>query len=184
MNQLGVALSKVDKFEEAEALHRRAYESLGRVLGEEHPETMMAMNNLALALERQGKHGFAETLYRRSWEPNRRILGPDHPNTQLPMNNLQRVLNSLGKLAEQRPLVIERLARLERLASHPNAGAAVLHAYALELVTCQPEDLRDPAAALPIARRAVELDGSRDANILETLAVDSAAPVISPRILT
>jgi len=34
-----------------------------------------------------------------------------------------------------------------------------------------PEDLQDPAAALPIAQRAVEMDGGQNANILDTLAV-------------
>ena len=38
-------------------------------------------------------------------------------------------------------------------------------------MTCEPEDLRDPAAALPVAQRAVEMTESKNAGILDTLAL-------------
>ena len=168
---LGSVLLARGKHQRAEDLLGGALETERRVLGEEHPETLRAMNGLASALERQGKREKAEQLYRRSWELNRRILGPDHPRTQIPMNNLLRILIAEGKLDETRPLVAERLARLKRAAMRPEADALTLHAYAWELVTCEPKDMADPQAALPIARRAVELDGGKDANMLDTLAL-------------
>lgn len=168
---LGTILLDQDRNEQAERLLHDALNTHRRVLGKEHPETMVAMNSLAVALERSGKFSSSETLYRQSWETNRRILGPDHPRTQIPLNNLMRVLNRQGKIDEQRPLVAERLERLKRAAMRPDADALALSAYAWELVTCQPEDLRDPAAALPFSQRAVELDAGLDANILDTLAL-------------
>jgi serine/threonine protein kinase/tetratricopeptide (TPR) repeat protein len=162
----------------AQARYDLAEKVLGEVLevecgalGEEHPEVTRAMNNLALTLERQGKYEEAEKLYRKTWELNRRILGADHPRTQIPMNNLLRVLRDQKKVAEVRPLVGGCLARLRRAAERPDADAPALHAYAWELLTCEPADLRDAEAALPVARRAVELDGGNDANILDTLAL-------------
>ena len=35
-----------------------------RVLGPEHPDTLLSMNNLALAMESQGKAAEAEALHR------------------------------------------------------------------------------------------------------------------------
>ncbi len=156
---------------QAEILLRETLVIQKRVLGKEHPDSLTAMNSLALTLERQGKYVKAEVLYRESWEFNRSIRGPDHPHTQITMNNLLRILTTQGKVEETRPLVVERLARLKRVAQRPEADARTLSAYAWELVTCELEDLRDPVAALPIARRAVELDGGEDANLLDTLAL-------------
>jgi hypothetical protein len=155
----------------AEQVLGEALQDERRVLGEEHPEVTRAMNNLALTLERQGKYEEAEELYRQTWELNGRILGSDHPRTQIPMNNLLRVLRVQNKTNEARPLVAASLERLRRAAESPDADALVLDAYAWELLTCEPADLRGAEAALPVAQRAVELDGGKDANILDTLAL-------------
>ncbi|MFQ5805109.1 MAG: tetratricopeptide repeat protein [Phycisphaerae bacterium] len=168
---LGAVFQAQGRYAQAETLLRQALEIERRVLGDEHPELMRAMNNLALTLERQRNYAQAEALYRQTWELDRRILGPDHPRTQIPLNNLLRVLRIQGKLAETRPLIAERLARLKRAAQRPDADALALNSYAWGLLTCEPADLRDPEAALPVARRAVELDGGKDANILDTLAL-------------
>ena len=38
-------------------------------------------------------------------------------------------------------------------------------------MNCEPEDLRDPHAALPVAERAVEMTDGKNVGILDTLAV-------------
>ncbi len=169
--ELGTVLLARGEHEQAEILLRETLVIQKRVLGKEHPDSLTAMSSLALTLERQGKYVKAEVLYRESWEANRRIRGPDHPHTQITMNSLLRILTTQGKVEETRPLVVERLARLKRVAQRPDADARTLSAYAWELVTCELEDLRDPQAALPIAQRAVALDGDKDANLLDTLAL-------------
>ena len=158
-------------YAEAELLLRQALDLQRDTLGEEHPDVMQTMNSLARTLESQRKYAAAETLYRETWELDRRILGPDHPHTQIPMNNLLRVLRSQGNVDEMRPLTMERLARSRRAAEQPDAAALALNAYAWELLTCEPADLRNATEAVTYARRAVELDGSRNADFLQTLAL-------------
>ena len=55
-------------------------------------------------------------------------------------------------------------------AEKPDAEASALNAYAWELLTIEPADLRDPAAALLIAQKAVEKSGGKEPAILDTLA--------------
>ncbi len=171
MGHLGAVYCALGKSAEAEPLLHRALELSRRVLGEEHPGTAGAMNNLGMFFENQGDYEQAEALYRRTYELDRRVLGPDHPQTLIPMNSLLRVLNAQREVAEIRPLVVERIAHLRRAAERADASALALHAYAWELLNCEAVDLRDPEAALPAAKRAVELDGGRDANILDALAL-------------
>jgi tetratricopeptide (TPR) repeat protein len=52
-----------------------------RVLGPEHPDTLMGMNNLAIALNGTGHFAEAEKLRRETLEIRRRVLGPEHPYT-------------------------------------------------------------------------------------------------------
>jgi eukaryotic-like serine/threonine-protein kinase len=158
------------KFAEAEPLLRRALELNRLVFGEEHPRTADALSNLAQLLEDQRLFEPAGDLYRQAYDVDRRVLGEDHPQTLLALNNLLRALKPQQKPDEIRTLVGERLAYLRRATERPNAAAIAFQAYAWELLNCEPADLRDANAALPVARRAVELDGERDADMLDTLA--------------
>ena len=171
LGHVGAVCRAQRKFAEAEPLLRRALELSRRVFGEEHPRTADALSNLALLLEDEHDCAPAGALYRQTYDVDRRVLGADHPQTLLALNNLLRVLQFQKNTAEVRTLVAERLAYLKRAAERPSAAALALHAYAWDLLHCEPADLRDPAAALPVAQRAVELDGGRDAGMLETLAL-------------
>jgi hypothetical protein len=51
------------------------------------------------------------------------------------------------------------------------ATAADVHAYARTLLTCEPPDLQDPAAALRYAQKAVVMTHRQDAALLATLAL-------------
>ena len=52
------------KFAEAEPYYREALEKRRRVLGEEHPDTLVSINNMATLLEKQGRLDEAELLQR------------------------------------------------------------------------------------------------------------------------
>jgi len=59
-----------------------------------------------------------------------------------------------------------------REAENPEAGPDALNGFAWELLTWEPPELRDPAAALPFAERAVALTSNADrADALDTLAL-------------
>jgi tetratricopeptide (TPR) repeat protein len=175
LGHLGADCCALDKIDEAENLLVRALERCRSILGEEHPFTAEVMNNLGQLREDQGDHERAEILYRDTYQLNRRILGPDHPRTLIPLNNLLRILQGRGDTEAIRPLAAERIAHLKRAAQRaelrPDATSLAHHAYAWELLNCELIDLRDSDRALPVAQRAVELSGGRDANSLETLAL-------------
>ncbi len=171
MGYLGAVCRALGKYGEAEALLLRALDGSRQVLGEEHPWTAELLNHVGLLREDQSDYEPAQALFQQAYELDRRILGDDHPQTLIPMNNLLRVLHIRDEVDEIRPLIAARLARLKRAADRPDANAGALHAYAWELLTCEPAELRDPAMALAVAQRADELDGGRDANILDTLAL-------------
>lgn len=170
MCALGMACRASGATDEAELLLQQALARSQRAFGDEHPCTIRVMSDLGRLVEDKHQYNDAEALYRHVYEVDRKILGVDHPHTVLAMNDLLRVLRKAGKTQAIRPLVGERLERLKRIAEQPGARALALHAYAWELLSCEFEDMRDPEAALPLARRAVELDEGHDANMLVTLA--------------
>ena len=63
------------------------------------------------------------------------------------------------------------LATLQWVVAAPEAEAPHFNHYAWTLLTCEIEDLRDPKAALPLAKRAVELTHGQDFASLDTLAL-------------
>ena len=167
---VGAVCRELGKIGEAEAILREAWEASRRALGAAHPCTTSAMNHLAVLLEKQGSYANAEELFTRTYELDRVTFGPDHPRTLDRLNDVVRILLAQGKVEQTRPLVSERLAHLRREAERPGATALALHSYAWELLNCEPADLRDAAAALPVAKLAVERDGGNDANMLDTLS--------------
>ena len=171
MIHLGGVYRELRKFEQAETQLREALTLCRRVRGEDHPQTAKATNSLGLLLEDQRSYPQAEELFRRTYEVDRHILGPDHPQTLVSMNHLLRVLDAQGKVEERQPYIHARLAQLNRAAARLNASAFDLHAYAWELLNSELVELRDHELALPLALRAVKMDGAKDANLLETLAL-------------
>ncbi len=91
------------KFAEAESYCREAMEKKRRVLGEEHPDTLLSINNVALPLVSQGKLAEAEGYYRETLEKRRRVLGEEHPNTLDSISDMGFLLYSQGKSAEAEP---------------------------------------------------------------------------------
>jgi eukaryotic-like serine/threonine-protein kinase len=74
------------------------------------------------------------------------------------------------RLAEARALTTRGLAITRELASRADATPDDLSQYALNFLTCEPRDLRDPVAALGYAQLSVEKSGGRDGDNLDILA--------------
>ncbi len=67
---------------------RRAFEAQERVLGPDHPETLVSLNSLAVLYGDQERYKEAEALYRRILEARERVLGKEHPDTLSLAGNL------------------------------------------------------------------------------------------------
>jgi Tfp pilus assembly protein PilF len=61
-----LVLERQGKYEETEAMHRRALKAREKVLGPEHPYTLTSVSNLGSVLRRQGKYEEAEAMHRRA----------------------------------------------------------------------------------------------------------------------
>jgi hypothetical protein len=72
-------------------------------LGEEDPETLVALNEQAVLQRQMGELEASEVNQRRVLELQRRILGEDHPRTIDSMSNLGVVLYHRGNYADLHP---------------------------------------------------------------------------------
>lgn len=75
-----------------------------------------------------------------------------------------------GKPDEARPYFTELLRRQKWAAEQPGTLINNLNNYAWILMHCELEDLRDPQAALPFAKRAVERAAGKNPFFFDTLA--------------
>jgi tetratricopeptide (TPR) repeat protein len=87
-------------------LFAKVLKTRGRVLGEEHPSTLLSMRGLALVYLNQGRYDKAEPLLTKGVGGSRRALGERHPDTLASMSWLAYVY-----LREQRYSNAESLLR-------------------------------------------------------------------------
>jgi hypothetical protein len=92
MCNLANSLRGQGKYAEAEQMEREVLDVQRRVLGPEHPFTLVTMDNLALPLRNQGKHAEAERFFREvdpfrkvPWKPKLllRQFGEEHTVTRV-----------------------------------------------------------------------------------------------------
>jgi tetratricopeptide (TPR) repeat protein len=93
-----------------------------RVLGAEHPNTLLSANNLAMYISNQGKHAEAERIQRDVLGVQKRVLGAEHPDTLTTAGNLAKSLSNQGKYADAERINREVLGARKRVlgAEHPN----------------------------------------------------------------
>lgn len=89
-------LQGLARYEEAEAMHRRVLEGGEKVLGSEHPNTLISVNDLGSVLGTQGKYEEAKAMYRRALERGGKVLASENSNTLISVNNLGYVLDKSG----------------------------------------------------------------------------------------
>lgn len=123
------------KLSESELYRREALEKSRRVLGEEHPDTLININSLGRLLAEQGRQSEAEPYYREALEKSRRVLGQEHKDTLTAMINLGRLLQDGGRPSESEPYLREALEAGRRGLgdTHPTTLIAV-HAMGSLLV--------------------------------------------------
>ena len=69
------------KYEVAEKMQRRALEGYEKILGKEHPYTLMSVWCLAYLLQVQREYDDSAIFYERACAGYQKVLGLDHPTT-------------------------------------------------------------------------------------------------------
>ena len=110
------------KYAQAEALYSQTLEIQRRVLGPEHPDTLMSMNNLADVYYDRGQVRAGRGALQPDPGDQRRVLGPEHPDTLISMNNLADVYDVQGKYAQAEALFSQTLEIQRRVLGpeHPD----------------------------------------------------------------
>ena len=114
-------------YDKAIPLQESALAKRRRVLGEEHPDTLISINNMGMLLQAQGKLAEAEPFCREALEISRRVLGEEHPDTLSTTNNMGFLLAAQGRIAEAEPYLREALEKIRRVLGeeHPNTLSSI-----------------------------------------------------------
>ena len=110
-------------YDAAEELQLQVLESWRRVLGAEHPDTLIAMDNLASTYSRQGRMEEAEQLLLQILESRRKVLKAEDPDILTTIDHLASTYNGQGRTeeAEQLQLQVSESRRRVLRAGHPDA---------------------------------------------------------------
>lgn len=113
---------KKGSYNMAEDMERRALEMREKVLGKEHPATLVSLSNLALVLQNQGKYKQAEEMNRRALEGYEKVFGKEHPGTVTSLSNLAMVLQNQGKYNQAEEMNRRALEGYEKIfgKEHPD----------------------------------------------------------------
>jgi len=97
---IGRTYYRLGMYPEAKVQHEEALAIRTRVLGAEHPDTLISMNDLGLVLRKQGFLSEAKDLYNEALVIQRRALGEEHVDTLITLNNIANVLRSQRRTLE------------------------------------------------------------------------------------
>lgn len=167
---MGQLLQLRGRLEEAERYSREVVDTGRRVMGPGHPRTLQALRDLAKVVNKLGRPDEAEELLLEGVAAARAEHGEAGRETVTTRAYLAEFYRAHDREADARGVVVEQLEAL-RAAAEASDEAAPKNAFAWEALTCEPADLRDPAAALELAQEAAELTEWRDPDILDTLAL-------------
>ncbi len=170
MASLGGAMRGWGELVESERIFLEALDISRRRFGDKRITSVLSCD-LGLTLMEQGRLEEAERMLRSAVDLSRELLGEENVRTRQMIVPLTKVLVKRGKLDEARPYLTERLRRGHAATEQPDAEANDFNDHARTLLTCELEDLRDPAAALPLAKRAVEMSNGENTQYLDTLAL-------------
>ncbi|MCP3957387.1 MAG: serine/threonine protein kinase [bacterium] len=125
---LGVIELERGELTAAEASYRQAHRIASRVLGEDHPKTLIALGGLGSALAEQGATEDAERLLETALRGQRRRRGDDHPRVAEVMRRQGVMLLGIGEpTAARRRLEAALEIYRDRLGErHPVTGRILL----------------------------------------------------------
>ena len=126
MARIANYLGSSGSYAAARDLERRVLDARERVLGVEHPRTLIARGNLANSTGRAGDPAAARDLLAGLLPVLERVLGPEHPDSLAARHNLVGWTGRAGDPAAARDLLAGLLPVLERVLGpeHPHTLAA------------------------------------------------------------
>ena len=102
------------------ALEKQVLADRKRVLGAEHPDTLLAITGVGVYLNALGKLDEAEAYDREALEKSRRVLGTNHAETLNCLANLGTLLVDKGRFNDAEPFLREALDKRRRLLGEDN----------------------------------------------------------------
>jgi len=93
---MGIVYENLGLYSQAQSLYQNAADIRRKVLGPDHPDTLLAMYDLASVFDEEGHYEDAGRLYQSVLAERRRVLGPEHPETVKSMIGLGDVLLHQG----------------------------------------------------------------------------------------
>ena len=119
---LATVATEAGDFGGAIEILKDAAEESGRILGPNHPHTLISRNNLAFAYQAAGRLNEAIPLHEETLTARTQFLGPDHPDTLTSRNNLANAYQEAGRLNDAIPLFEETLIAQTQLLgpNHPD----------------------------------------------------------------
>ncbi|TKA52018.1 hypothetical protein B0A49_12511 [Cryomyces minteri] len=109
---------KQGRLKEAEELEVQVIETRKRVLGHEHPDTLISISNLASTYSEQGRLKEAEELEVQVIETRKRVLGDEHLDTLISISNLASTYSNQGRLKEAEALKVQVVETRKRVLGH------------------------------------------------------------------
>lgn len=146
-----LALFRLGRFEDSEALHRKVLDGRERVFGEEHPETLESFLSFHEPLGQLGRVEECVAALKKAQEVRGRVLGENHPDTLYARALLIEYLAVAGEVEEFDRVGPETMAVCEELLGNDSlATVTSRHNLAFGLYR-----LGRYEQAEPLARRAL-----------------------------
>jgi tetratricopeptide (TPR) repeat protein len=122
-------LDGLERYDESEAIYRRALGVYEQEFGGEHYEVAATLHNLGAVLSVRGNYGEAEHHYRKALAIKEKVLGTDNPDVALSLINLGSLLNATERRTEAVPLLERAVAILggKLVPGHPQLMLAREH---------------------------------------------------------
>jgi len=109
MNVLGVVLTKMGDFDEAERLFAQVWKVRREKWPDDHPRTLATINAFGVLRREQKNYEEAESLLRQALEGRQRKLGLDHPVCFGSMHELAVLYKEQTRYDEAEPLLLEAI---------------------------------------------------------------------------
>jgi non-specific serine/threonine protein kinase/serine/threonine-protein kinase len=115
MDVMGNVYWNLGLYSRAHPLLEQSADTRLRLLGPEHPATLLSWYHMAAALDREGHFAEAEKLERKTLDIRRRVLGPEHPDTLRALNILASTIERKARDLPDGPEKEASFAEAEKL---------------------------------------------------------------------